>query len=430
VSELSLVRPQSRRSRQRAATLTIFFSHALLFASWAAHIPGVKAQFGLSDAALGTLLLCTPVGSVCAMVVIGRLLPKLGSRRLVGICLVGYCAAGPLVGLAATRAELAGALFAWGAFQGALDVSMNTQAVAVETVQIRPLMPTFHGAWSIGVFSGAALGAAAVAAHIALAPQLLILAVPVLAAAAVLSASMVDDQPTELTQEPRRGLWRNRTVLILGAIALATMLCEGAAANWSAVYLHSSAHLTAALAALGYTTFALTMAGVRLTGTHLLRRYRSERLLAALALAASIGMTAALASGSGTLGLIGFGCLGAGTALVVPTVFSAAGRLPGLQPGVGIATVAALGWVGFVCGPPLIGQVASVTGLRAALAVIPALALLVAAVITRTPSLVVYERYASHVHPREQARQAHPNRVPATTMSDQHTARAQAGGAS
>jgi fucose permease len=386
VSELYVVRPQSRRarscSRQRAATLTIFFSHGLLFASWAAHIPAVKAHLALSDAALGSVLLSAPVGSVCAMVMIGRLLPKLGSRRLVGISLVGYCAAGPLVGLAATWVELAGAMFAWGAFQGALDVSMNTQAVAVEKVQGRPLMPTFHGAWSIGALSGAALGAAAVAAHIALAPQL----------------------------------------LILGAIALATMLCEGAAADWSAVYLRGSAHLPAALAALGYTAFALTMASVRLTGIHLLRRYRSERLLPALAFIAGVGMTAALAGGSGTLGLIGFACLGAGTALVVPTVFSAAGRLPGLQPGVGIATASALGWVGFVCGPPLIGQLASITGLRTALAVIPALALLVAAVIARTPSVAVYERQTSHVHPRDQDRQPPSNRVPATTMSVQHTA--------
>jgi len=154
------------RSRQRAATLTTFFSHGLLFASWAAHIPGVKAHLGLSDAALGSVLLCTPVGSVCAMMLIGRLLPKLGSRQLVRISLVGYCAAGPLVGLAADPLELAGTLFAWGAFQGALDVSMNTQAVAVEKVQMRPLMSTFHGAWSIGALNGAALGAAAVAAHL------------------------------------------------------------------------------------------------------------------------------------------------------------------------------------------------------------------------------------------------------------------------
>ena len=389
------MRPESRRarsrSRQRAATLTTFFSHGLLFASWAAHIPALKAHLALSDGALGTVLLFTPVGSVCAMVMIGRLLPKFGSRRLVRISLVGYCAAGPLVGLAATRAELAGALFAWGAFQGAVDVSMNTQAVAVEKVQRRPLMPTFHGAWSIGALSGAALGAAAVAAHIALAAQLLILALPVLATAALLSPSMVEDEQIQRPHEPR-GLWRNRVLLILGAIALATMLCEGAAADWSAVYLRGSAHLPAALAALGYTAFALTMASVRLTGTHLLRRYRSERLVPALAFIVGVGMTAALAAGSGALGLIGFACLGAGTALVVPTVFSASGRLPGLPPGVGIAAVSALGWFGFVCGPPLIGALASLTGLRTALAIIPALALLVAAVITHTPSLTVYER--------------------------------------
>jgi Major Facilitator Superfamily len=396
VSELLLVGPQSRRvpspPRQRAATLTTFFSHGLLFASWAAHIPAVKTHLGLSDAALATVLLCTPVGSLCAMVLIGRLLPKLGSRQLVRISLVGYCAAGPLVGLPADPLELAGTLFAWGAFQGALDVSMNTQAVAVEKVQMRPLMSTFHGAWSIGALTGAALGVTAVAARIALAPQLLILAVPVLAAAAVLTPSMVHDQLTERPHEPRRGLWRNRAVLILGAIALATMLCEGAAADWSAVYLHGSAHLTAAVAGLGFTTFALTMAGVRLTGTHLLGRYRAARLLPVLALIGSAGMTAALASGSGTLGLVGFACLGAGTALVVPTVFGAAGRLTGLPPGVAIATASALGWVGFVCGPPLIGQLASIAALRTALAVLPALALLVAAVMTRIRSLTVYER--------------------------------------
>jgi fucose permease len=326
------------------------------------------------------------------MVLIGRLLPKLGSRQLVRVSVVGYCAAGPLVGLAADPLELAGALFAWGAFQGALDVSMNTQAVALETVQKHPLMSTFHGAWSTGALIGASLGAAAVAAHVALAPQLLILAVPVLAAAAVLSPSMVDDQPTEHSHEPLPGRWRSRAVLILGAIALATMLCEGAAADWSAVYLRGSPHLTAAVAGLGYTTFALTMAAVRLTGTHLLRRYRPERLLPLLALIGSAGMTIALASGSGTLGLVGFACLGAGTALVVPTAFSAAGRLPDLPPGVAIATVSALGWVGFVCGPPLIGQLASITGLRTALAVLPALALLVAAAITRTPSLTAHAR--------------------------------------
>lgn len=379
--------PVRSRQRQRAATLTTFFSHGLLFASWTAHIPAVKGHLGLSDAALGTILLCTPVGSVCAMLVTGRLLPRLGSRAMVRACLVGYCAAGPLVGLATTSVELACALFAWGAFQGSLDVSMNTQAIAVQKRQARHLMPTFHGAWSLGALSGAGIGVAAVAAHISLTTQLLILAAPILTVAAVLTGSMVDDHGSELAHAGRARPWRNRTVIALGAIALATMLCEGATADWSAVYLRGPAHAPAAIAGLGYTVFALLMAGVRLAGTRLLDHYDARLLLPALALVATAGMTAALLSGSAALGLVGFASLGVGTALVVPSVFSAAGRLPGLPSGAGIATVSAFGWTGFVCGPPLIGQLAGALGLSAALAVLPALALVVAVATNRSRAL-------------------------------------------
>jgi hypothetical protein len=100
--------------------------------------------------------------------------------------------------------------------------------------------------------------------------------------------------------------------------------------------------------------------------------------LPALALFASIVLAAALASRSAAPGLVGFACLGAGTALVVPTVFSAAGRIAGLAPSAGIATVSAFGWIGFVCGPPLIGQLAGAVGLRGALLALPAFILLVA----------------------------------------------------
>lgn len=371
------------RQRQRAATLTTFFSHGLLFASWAAHVPAVKGHLGLSNAALGTVLLCTPVGSVCAMVVTGRLLPRLGSRTMVQACLLGYCATSPLVGAAATPVELALALFAWGAFQGSLDVSMNTQAIAVQKHQARELMPTFHGAWSLGALSGAGIGVAAVAAHISLSTQMLILAVPVLAVGAVLSGSMVDDRGVEHAHAARTRPWRSLAVLMLGAIALATMLCEGATADWSAVYLRGPAHAPAAIAGLGYTVFALLMAVVRLSGNRLLDRHPAQRLLPMLALIATFGMTAALLSGSAAAGLAGFAALGVGTALVIPIVFSSAGRLPGLAPGAGIATVSAFGWTGFVCGPPLIGQLAGAFGLSAALAVLPALTLLIAAATSR-----------------------------------------------
>jgi predicted MFS family arabinose efflux permease len=175
----------TRGARPRAAATMIFFSHGFLFASWTAHIPHVKQALGLSNSDLGLVLLATPVGSVCLMLVTGRLLPVLGSRRLTGICLLGYCATGPFVGLAATPVLLFAALFVWGAFQGSLDVAMNTQAVAVQRRLGGHLMPGFHGAWSLGSFAGAGAGALAVGLRVALTPQLLLLTIPVLGAAGV-----------------------------------------------------------------------------------------------------------------------------------------------------------------------------------------------------------------------------------------------------
>ena len=81
----------------------------------------------------------------------------------------------------------------------------------------------------------------------------------------------------------------SRPVLTLGAIAFASMLCEGASADWASVYLRGSIHVGAAAAGLGYTGFALMMVLVRLSGNRLLSRFRRERLLPALAAVATVG---------------------------------------------------------------------------------------------------------------------------------------------
>ena len=378
----------------RAATVAVFFIHGLLFASWTAHIPQVKEHAGLTVGALGLALLGAPAGSVSAMLVSAKLLPGLGSRRMVRGCLVGYCAAGPLVGLAGSLPTLFAALFAWGAFQGSLDVSMNTQAVAVERARGRPLMSGFHACWSIGTFAGAAAGVAGVAIGMSLSVQLLLLGVPALVIGQALSARMLPDSghPAETTDgttagQPRPARRFSRAVLILGAIAFASMLCEGASADWASVYLRGPVHAGAAVAGLGYTAYSLTMVIARLSGNWLLGRFTVPSVLPVLAAVACAGFTAGLAVGTGAAAIAGFACLGIGLALVVPTVNSAAGRLPGLSPGAAIVAVSTCGWLGFVCGPPLIGALASATSLPLALGVVPVLVAFIALATALTPQL-------------------------------------------
>jgi predicted MFS family arabinose efflux permease len=292
-----------------------------------------------------------------------------------------------LVGLTGSLAALFAALFVWGAFQGTLDVAMNTQAIAVERTGRRVLMSGLHGSWSIGSFAGAGIGALAVSAGITLSVQLLVLGTIALLVVGLLTTRMLpaaaehpgslngSADPTDAGQRPvrRASRWSGGMVL-LAAIAFASMLCEGATADWSAVYLSGPLHASGVVPGLGYTAFSLAMVTVRLSGNRLLTRFRADRLLPALALVATVGFAAALLVAQPAAALAGFFCLGIGLASVVPAVFSAAGRIPGLLPGTAVATASACGWAGFVCGPPVIGRLSTWASLPVALGLLPLLA--------------------------------------------------------
>jgi MFS family permease len=348
--------------------VAVFFLHGLLFASWTAHIPQVKDHLGLSDGSLGLALLGAPLGSVVAMVVAGRLLPTLGSRVVVRGALIGYCVSGPLIGLTGSAASFFVAFLLWGFFQGALDASMNTQAISVERSSARVLMPGFHGAWSIGALAGALTGALAVGLGVTLSMQLLILGVPGVIVVGWLTTRMIPDRrspPAPGSPRPGppavgAGIFQ-KAIVVLGAIAFADMLCEGAAADWAAVYLRG-----------------LAMVTVRLLGNRLLTRFARYRLVPALAGTAAAAFATCLVVDRPASILVGFAFLGAGLGCVVPTVLSAAGDVSGVHAGRAVATVAGCGWAGFVVGPVVVGGIASASSLHVALFVIPTLTLVVA----------------------------------------------------
>ncbi len=374
--------------RAHVAVVSVFFVHGLLFASWAAHIPHVKARLGVDDAGLGVALLGAPVGSVSAIGLMAWLVPRLGSRRMVQVALVGYCLSGPLIGVVGSVPLLFLALLAWGAFQGGLDIAMNTQAITVEKAKNRPLMNGMHAWWGIGAFAGAGVGTLGVAIGVSLSGQLLVLGGVALVAAGALTVRMLPDPPHEPGDDERTGRRRvSVPMLILGGIAFASMLCEGAAADWSSVYLRDTLGTGAAIGGLGYTAFALAMVIVRVFGDRLVERHSARAVLPVLAGAATIGFAGALIVRAAPVAVVGFFVLGLGLGAVVPSAFSAAGRLPGIHPGVGVAAVSGLGWAGFVCGPPLIGALSGASSLTIALGLLPFLTAFIALATRRVVGL-------------------------------------------
>jgi predicted MFS family arabinose efflux permease len=371
-------RPGALR-RGRIATALLFLLYGSLIGTWTARIPAVKAELGLSDGRLSVALLGLALGAVTGMQVAGRLVDGFGSRRvMIPVAAVDGLLLVP-VALAPSLPLLTVALFVFGVVHGVLNIAMNARGVEIERAAGRPIMSSFHAVYSIGgflgavvggLFAGAGVGPAATFGTVAAAGAVLALAASRWSPAV---PGAVDASPGGTTDRvPLSG------VLLLGTLAFCGLVGEGAAADWSTVYLRESLGSSESFAAAAFAAFFIAMTAGRLAGDRLAARLGAPRLVRASALLAAAGLGAALLIGHPVAGVLGFGCLGAGLSCIAPQVFSAAGHRNPQRPAQAIARVASIGWLGFFAGPVLIGGTAEVAGLPVALAVPVVLALFVA----------------------------------------------------
>jgi fucose permease len=353
---------------------------------WLARIPAVKAQAGLSDAALGVALFAVPVGLVLGTVLAERLVDRVGSALVARVAGVGNCLLAVPPGLARNLAELMAALLVFGIAGGTLDVAQNAQGVRVEAAYRRPVMTSMHSFYSLGAMAGAlagggfawagvspALSLAAAGAVGALtdvfAGRWLLSGAPSRAAAGkgdAVGKSELPARPPRRSAEARRV---RRLIIALGVLAICGMVGEGAAGDWSAVYLTDNLGTSAGFAALAFAAFSVTMTAGRAVGDGLIHRFGTVPVIRCCGLLAAVGLTAALVSRNPGAAVGGFAVFGAGLSVVVPQVFAAGGRADPARPGSGLAKVVGLGYAGLAAGPAVIGAVASQVGLHRALGI-------------------------------------------------------------
>jgi MFS family permease len=361
-------RPSWELRRARVATAALFFANGCGLGSWLPHIPDVKIWHGLSDGVLGLALLAIAGGAVASLPIAGALTARYGSRPTARAAALLFCAVLPLPLLAPDFPLLLAAFALLGIGIGALDVSMNAHAVLIEERYGRPIMSSFHGLFSLGGLVGAALAASAMTLGLPPAPHLAV-------SAALLGGAVLAAWPALLPTAPAPAggplfVLPHGRLAALGAIALVAFMAEGAMGDWSAIYIRMDLGATPATAAWGFAAFSLTMAIGRLTGDRLVARCTPAGVVVAGALIGAITLGAALLAGHPAAAVLGFAGMGLGLANVAPIVFSAAGRLPDLAPGIGIAAVSTAGYCGFLAGPPLIGLVAEASGLPVALGLV------------------------------------------------------------
>ncbi|WP_432250416.1 MFS transporter [Streptomyces sanyensis] len=368
---------RSPLSRVRTA-LTVFFAlDGLLFAGWVVRIPAIKEQTGASASDLGMALLGVSAGAVATMALTGHLCRRYGSPAVTVACAAVLSLSMALPPLAHSATALGLVLLVFGAGYGGINVAMNSVAVDLVAALRRPVMPSFHAAFSLGGMLGAGLGGLAAGSvppsvHLP-ALGLIGLAATAVAGPALLRAPSAPAQPADPVSNsaPAAGNRTRGPVLLLGLIALCTAYGEGAMADWSALHLQQDLHAPPGVAAAAYALFALAMTAGRLTGARLLERWGQTRTLVAGGAAAAAGMLLGALAPNAWLALAGFGAAGLGLANIFPVAVGRAGELAG--PG-GVATASTLGYGGMLVGPPAIGFLAEWSTLPTALTTVAALA--------------------------------------------------------
>jgi len=364
----------------------MFFLLGVGYASWVARIPAMRHRLELGDRDLGLLLLAVAVGAIFAFRAAPPLIARYGSRRLTRVASLLMCVSVVFPAFTPTPLWTALGLFAIGVSTGLMDVSMNAHGVDVEQRLGRPILGSLHGLFSVGGLAGA--GAGALAASQGMSPAVHLVSVAIVFAAmaflfgrALLPRSLERPPAEARGDAPAKRLFTrpNALLLALGAVAFCSSVGEGAMGDWSAVYLRDTLHTSEAVAALGYAAFSLTMVVGRFSGDRLTVRFGPVDIVRYGGLLVAFGLAFGLAINTIPAMILAFFIVGLGLSVVMPTAFRASGRVPGVEPAAGLATMATLGYGGFLVGPPAIGFVAEHLTLRGGLGVVVALAFLLAA---------------------------------------------------
>lgn len=343
------------------------------FGIWAALLPSLKSRLELSDFQLGQALLCMVLGALAAMTQIGAINARRGSHRTLAVITPLYALALIPPILAPNLMALCAGAFLFGALKGALDVSVNTQAISVEKQLNRPINSSFQALWSAGGLLASLLTGSALKAGAPIWALVLLLSTALTATSLATSRAL---WPEATTSKTPRSL-PSRQVLTVGALAFFALFSEGVMMDWGAVYARSVGHAPEWLAPIAFGVFCTTMALGRLVGDGLLTRLGTHSMLKFSGAAMTAGLTCMIFLQSWPTTFLGLGLAGLGMANLVPIFLRAGGRAHPESMSQGVANVSTIGYIGFLAGPPLIGALSQQVGLPGAFALVAVAALVI-----------------------------------------------------
>ena len=384
-SRTALIDPEIQLSAQRLSTRFSFFGLGFATAAWAPLIPFAQQRLHFNHADFGLLLLCSGLGAMLAMPATGKIVQRVGCRMPIGFALLLLAVLLPSLSLWTTPLMMAITLFLFGTAAGSLGVALNIQAVVVEKNSLKSLMSGFHGMASLGGLAGVLTITALLALSIsavmsAFAVSLLLVIIVFLSVPYSIKA--VENTSLEASSKVKKSI-RQRLpqplIILIGIACFIIFMMEGAAMDWSGIYLTQQYGVNTAFAGLAYTFFAIAMTTGRFTGHYLIRYFGEKKLLTYSAICATLGLALVSIVPYWWLVLVGYTLVGTGCSNIVPIMFSRAGRQTVMPSAVALSCVSTMAYTGILVGPAFIGMVSELIGLSTVFMALSGLLLLIVA---------------------------------------------------
>jgi len=367
----------------RWAISVFFFISGFSFASWASRIPDLKQRLQLNDAELGSLLFAIPVGLMVTMPFAAYLLMRFSSRNVMLAAALLYAIVLCTLGFVTNAWQAATILFLFGAARNLLNISINTQSVSVQALFQKSVITSFHGVWSIAAFCGAAFASLLISSSISPALHFILVGFIVMV---LVSIAFKNTMPRDAVTDTKKHAFvlPNKQLFTLGLIAFCSMVCEGTMSDWSGIYFIKEIKVQKSFSTVGYVAYLSAVALGRFLGDVLVNKLGSKRLLQFSGCCITLGISMAIFFPYIITASIGFLITGFGVSCIMPLVYSNTAKITTMPTGPAIASVATVGYMGFLCGPPLVGFIAHTYSIQISFALAACFGIIIVLLVSKT----------------------------------------------
>jgi len=318
---------------------------------------------------LGSVLFAMPIGLMLTMPVTNRLLSHYSARAVMLFGSVFLCVIIVIIGYTNAVWQLVAMLFCFGSARNLMTLSINTQGVAVQALYSKSIMATFHGIWSLAGFAGAGVGYLVIYYGIGLQYHFLFVGIALFVLTVYFINNTLDQKPIPQSRKPVFSL-PDKYLIKFSLICFASMACENAMYDWSAIYFQRAVHSEKATATAAFVFYMVAMTAGRFVGDKLVTRLGIKTVLKFSGIFIFSGLMLAVVLPYTVTVMAGFVLAGLGVSCVVPMIFSLAGKSKNMSSSSALASISTVGYIGFLIVPPFVGYIAHASSIRLSFGII------------------------------------------------------------